>query len=67
MNLNSLKTSWNHFKFINGMNEDIDEQEILAIIEGDSKGSFNFLSSRIAQNIFAYSILILALNGGCSI
>ncbi|WP_194975372.1 hypothetical protein [Aquiflexum lacus] len=67
MNLNRLKPSWDQFKVINGL-MDIEESEILTSIEAESKNNpLKFISKRIVLNAFAYSLLILALGGGCSI
>lgn len=65
MNLTRLKPSWEQFKVINGLDE-IGEVEILSCIEPKRSISFN-ISKRIVQNAFAYSLLIFALSGGCSI
>lgn len=66
MNLTRLKPSWDQFKVINGL-DDINESEILSCIEPKNERSFNMVAKRIAQNAFAYSLLIFALSGGCSI
>lgn len=63
MNLSNLKPDWNQFKLINGFS-DISEAEILSAIETQS--SRKPFVERIVQNVFAYSLLILALNG-CAI
>lgn len=66
MNLTRLKPAWDQFKVINGL-DDIEESEILSCIEPKRASLFNLVSKRIIQNAFAYSLLILALSGGCSI
>ena len=65
MNLTRLKPSWDQFKVINGLDE-IEEADILSCIDPKRSNSFN-ISKRIAQNAFAYSLLIFALSGGCSL
>ncbi|MEB2775051.1 hypothetical protein SYJ56_07020 [Algoriphagus sp. D3-2-R+10] len=66
MNLTRLKPAWDQFKVMNRL-DDIEESEILSCIEPKSSSPFNLVSKRIAQNAFAYSLLIFALSGGCSI
>jgi hypothetical protein len=66
MNLTRLKPSWDQFKVINGL-DNIEESEILSCIEPKSSSNVNLVFRRIAQNAIAYSLLIFALSGGCSI
>ncbi|OOG76191.1 hypothetical protein [Algoriphagus sp. A40] len=65
MNLSNLKSDWNQFKVMNGLS-DISEAEILSAIEPQKSGTGKVLADRIIQNVFAYSLLLLALNG-CAI
>lgn len=66
MNLTRLKPAWDQFKVINGL-DDIEESEILSCIEPRTSSPYKLFSKRIVQNAFAYSLLIFALSGGCSI
>lgn len=66
MNLTKLKPAWYQFKAANSL-IDINEAEILSAIEPKKSVLGQYLAKRMVQNIFAYSFLILTLNGGCSI
>ncbi len=66
MNLSNLTPAWNQLKVVNGLN-DIADTEIRAVIEVQKPPKFKALIQRVVQNVFAYSFLILMLNGGCSI
>lgn len=66
MNLTKLRPAWNQFKAVNSL-IDIDEEEILSAIEPKKSMLSQFVVKRVVQNIFAYSFLILTLNGGCAI
>ncbi len=66
MNLTKLRPAWNQFKTSNSL-IDINEAEILSAIEPKKSVLSQYLAKRVVQNIFAYSFLILTLNGGCSI
>lgn len=66
MNLTKLKPAWDQFKVTNGL-EEIEESEILSCIDSKNPGLFNLFTKRFVQNAFAYSLLIFALSGGCSI
>lgn len=65
MNLSNLKPSWNQYKVMNGLC-DISEAEILSAIKPQRSRTGKVLVERIARNVFAYSLLLLALNG-CAI
>lgn len=66
MNLTKLTPAWNQFKAGNSL-IDIHAAEILSAIEPKKSGFGQLLFKRVVQNVFAYSFLILTLNGGCSI
>ena len=65
MNLTKLQPAWNQFKVANSL-IDIQEAEILSALE-PKKSVLSHYTTKVVQNIFAYSFLILTLNGGCSI
>ena len=65
MNLTKLRPAWNQFKAVNSL-IDINETEILFALEPKKSVLSNY-TTKVVQNIVAYSFLILALNGGCSI
>lgn len=65
MNLTKLQPAWNQFKVANSL-IDIHETEILSALE-PKKSVLSHYTTKVVQNIFAYSFLILTLNGGCSI
>jgi hypothetical protein len=66
MNLTKLTPAWQQLKALNGL-PGISEAEILAAIEPRKHHPSKVRIQRVVQNIFAYSFLILMLNGGCSI
>jgi hypothetical protein len=62
MNLTNLEPAWRQYKMLNGLS-DIPEAEILAAIEPQKAHTSRSWTSRIVQNVFAYSLLIFALHG----
>jgi hypothetical protein len=62
MNLTNLEPAWRQYKVINSLS-DIPEAEILAAIEPQEIPASRPWTARIAQNVFAYSVLIFALHG----